>query len=65
MRMRLKSLTELQSNPALWQYPDGPWGWNDDGTSKAPTAEEREAHVDWYHDYREMHNVDNVMGYDD
>lgn len=46
-------------NDSTWVYPDGPWSWNEDGTSKAPTAEEREAHINWYHDYREMHNLDD------
>jgi len=40
-----------------WQYPDGPWGWNTSGTSKAPTMEDRQAHVDWYHDMTESFNV--------
>lgn len=46
-------------NDADWVYPDGPWGWNPDGTSKATNAENREAHINWYHDYREMHDLDD------
>lgn len=41
-----------------WVYPDGPWGWNDDGTSKAPTPEERKLHVAWYQDNKEMRDDD-------
>lgn len=36
-----------------WSFPDGPWGWNEDGTSKAPTRLERAMHVCWYHDMDE------------
>ena len=40
-----------------WEFPDGPWGWNEDGTSKAPTPSDRGAHVTWFHDYQEVHEV--------
>jgi hypothetical protein len=40
-----------------WEFPDGPWGWNEDGTSKAPTPSDREAHITWFHDYQEVHEV--------
>lgn len=36
-----------------WEFPDGPWGWTEDGTSKAPNPTSREAHLMWYHDMRE------------
>ena len=40
-----------------WEFPEGPWGWNTDGTSRAPTAEDREAHISWFHDSQEAHEV--------
>jgi hypothetical protein len=36
-----------------WPFPHGPWGWNPDGTSLAPTALLRAAHIAWYHDVKE------------
>lgn len=64
--MRLKNLTDFDQNYyttthpdwEYWVYPNGPWGWDKDGTSLAPTPEDRKAHVCWYHDYREMHDID-------
>lgn len=47
------------NNDDTWVYPDGPWGWRIDGTSRAPTAKLREAHINWYHDFRERNDIDD------
>lgn len=45
--------TIVSVNTDSWVLPDGPWGWHDDGTSRAPTPALRRLHVEWYHDNRD------------
>ena len=44
---------EAENAHEAWVYPDGPWGWNEDGTSKAPNELKRAMHIAWYHDMKE------------
>lgn len=37
-----------------WNFPEGPWGWANDGTSLAPTEIARIGHVAWYQDELEQ-----------
>lgn len=52
--------TETHTGWEDWEYPEGPWGWNDDGTSRAPTPDDRAAHIAWYHDETERRDVWNT-----
>jgi len=46
-----------------WQFPDGPWGWDDNGQSKAPTSELRRHHLCWFHDQKDT--LDLIGSIDD
>lgn len=38
-----------------WEWPLGPWGWEPDGTSTAPTQFLRQVHLTWYEEVLRMH----------
>lgn len=51
----------LEDALKYWVWPDGPFGWNEDGTSKAFSSKFRKLHVDWYHTKKEQVEQERIQ----